>query len=325
MLDIIKKFLTLGAVEQQNTPNGTTSRITNQVLLDELVEHFEHQMKELSARNRLLYPMSFNILMHPTDYTTTKDSLPFVLPEVVAAFYDVIKRHKVKNGKEMNYAPAAKYWYFQFSACQINVKTGMKDFIKQGEIVTTANLTTFDIKNIRQGNIRSEANIRLSVKCQNSNTNDNNINMDALLGLNILSEGVYTFDYDKTLNEDTRVIEAASNLKSSGIAQLRWMADNGQYLVYDMMDSYIDISGPADTRDTRNICHVENDAVGVSHVQIKYDQASQMFHLAAYAKTRLNTHEVPISSGGNPIWVILPRTNSKIFINDAVSIEFNAK
>ena len=148
--------------------------------------------------------------------------------------------------------------------------------------------------------------------------------MDALLGMEILSEGAYSFQFDKNLNEDTSLIIASSDLPSKGFATLRWTGNDGHDRVFDMHAMYIDISGIADKRESTNICHIDNDAVSTSHVQIKYDPATQTFSLAAYDKVRLNSREVPLSVGGNPKWVLLPKLHSKIFINDAVSVEFNA-
>lgn len=316
-------FFTVGT--DQENQNRKASKVTNKVLYNELVQHFNEQIDELSVGKRLLYPMSFNILMHPDDYYSTRESLPFVLPEVVSGFYASIKEKAKSFGEGVNFAPPAIYWFFQFSACQIAEKAGKEDFIKRGEIITTGSLTTFDIRKAQQGYVRQEANVHLSVKCQNSNTNKNNINMDALLGMDILSEGAYTFDFDKNLESDTSRISAASNLQRKKLAELRWVAEDGNYKVYDMVDNYIDISGSAETRTTSNILKVESNAVIVSHVQIKYDAQAKTFSLAAYEKTRLNSREVPLSvTGGVPQWVPLPKFNSRIFINDTISIEFNA-
>lgn len=327
IIDILKTALSLGAIEPKDgTRNQKSSKITNKILLKELVTHFSEQMEDLSVGKRLLYPMSFNILMHPDDYNRTKEALPFVLPEVVSAFYASIKRKRDAFNGELNYAPPATYWFFQFSACQIGERDGVDDFIKAGEIITTGSLTTFDIRKAQiGGGTRQETNYHLSVKCQNSNTNDNNINMNALLGMEIISDGAYTFNFDKTLNEDASRITADSNLLGGELATLRWAADNGNINVYDMHDPYIDISGITDTRTTNNIVKIQSNAVQISHVQIKYDQSTQTFYLAAYAKTRLNGREVPISSVGiTPQWIVLPKFNSKIFINDSISVEFNA-
>lgn len=325
-MGFFKKLIEKGAVEpDQGADRKKTgpSKITNKILLNELVDHFEQSIDELSVGRRLLYPMSFNILMHPDDYNLTKESFPFVLPEVISCFYASIKKEMNKYRDGVNYAPPATYWFFQFSACKFGEEDGQEKLIQRGKVITTGSLTTFDIQKAQSGDVRSEANIQLSVKCQNSNVNDNNINMDMLLGMDILSEGTYKFNFDKNMNEDTNVINAASTNQEKGWATLRWSEGNNN-MTYTMLDTYIDISGSAEKRTTRNICPVKSDAVVVSHVQIRYDQVTQTFQLAAFAKTRLNSREVPLSMGGTPNWVNLPKFNSRLFLNDAVSIEFNA-
>ena len=322
--EFLKNVLSLGTVEPSSDkkPQGS-SKITNKILLKELVEHFNDQMEELSLPRRLLYPMSFNILMHPEDYNQTKESLPFVLPEVVSEFYASIRKRSEANGSGVNFTPPATYWFFQFSACRFGQHDGNEDLLERGKIITTASLTTFDIQKAQQGNVRSEANIHLSVKCQNSNTNDNNINMEALLGMDILSEGAYKFNFDRNMREDANAIAAAANAQEKGWATLRW-TEGDRRKTYTMLDNYIDISGSAETRQGRNICPINSDAVEVGHVQIKFEPMTQTFQLAAYAKTRLNQREVPLSMVGTPNWVSLPKFNSRLFLNDSVSIEFNA-
>lgn len=321
--EILKKVLSLGVIDSEPVnKRRINSKITNKMLLQELVTHFEQSMDELSVGRRLLYPMSFNILMHPDDYNQTKESFPFVLPEVVSQFYALIKKEKNKYNDGVNCTPPATYWFFQFSACRFAEDNGNESLLERGKIITTGSLTTFDIQKA-QNNVRSEANVKLSVKCQNSNVNDNNINMDALLGMDILSEGSYKFNFDKNMDEDTNSIAASANAREKGWATLRW-SEGPTNKTYPMLDTYINISGSDETRTTRNICQIKSDAVAVSHVQIRYDQTTQTFQLAAWAKTRLNTREVPLSTGNAPTWIDLPKFNSKLFLNDAVSIEFNA-
>lgn len=317
--EVLKKVLSLGTIEsEKNNQKNNVPEITNKILLQELVTHFEQVMDKKSVGRRILFPMSFNILMHPDDYNETKESLPFVLPEVVSAFYAAIKREKKKYSQEMNAAPPATYWFFQFSACRFGGQEGLERLLERGKLITTGNLTTFDIQNIH-----SEANVQLSMKCQNSDVNANNINREALRGIDILSEGTFKFNFDKNMNEDTNVINASSTTQEHGWATLRW-SEGVNHKTYTMLDTYIVISGSADKRTTRNICPIQSDAVTVSHVQIRYDQATQTFQLAAWAKTRLNTREVPLSTGNAPTWIDLPKFNSKLFLNDAVSVEFNA-
>lgn len=320
----MKKVLTLGLIEpDEGKKEKGVQKITNRLLLKELVTHFQQRMEELSFDGRVLYPMSFNILMHPDDYSETKESLPFVLPEVVSQFYSKIKEEKAKYPEGVNYAPPATYWFFQFTACQFGEKDGVETLIERGKIITTGNLTTFDIKKAVADNTYSEQNYHLSVKCQNSDTNANNINMEALKGMDILSDGTYTFNFDKKMSEDARKIQSGINKQKNGWATLQWM-DGSTSNTFVMLDTYIDVSGSEETRTTRNICRISSEDVAVSHIQIQYDPSSQIFLLAAYAKTRLNGREVPISSNASPEWVQLPKFNSKILLNDKVNVAFNA-
>ena len=84
--------------------------LTNKVLLNELTSHFKTMLENESVGQRMLYPMSFNILMASADYEERRQSLPFVLPEVVANFYRIIESMKTQYP---NYTPPAKYWFFQ--------------------------------------------------------------------------------------------------------------------------------------------------------------------------------------------------------------------
>ena len=145
--------------------------------------------------------------------------------------------------------------------------------------------------------------------------------MEALRGVDILGEGTFRFNFDKKMNEDSRNITAVG--QESGWATLRWSegAVNKTYIMYD---TYIEISGSAETRKGRHICPINSDAVSAGHVHIRYDQQSQTFQLAAWAKIRLNQREVPLSDDNTIRWVSLPRFKSNLFLNDAVHIDFNA-
>ena len=311
------------AVDSSAGKQNNFTEITNQILLKELVEHFEQSMDKLSVGKRILYPMSFNILMHPDDYEMTKESFPFLLPEVISEFYASIKKKKRSYPDGANFAPPATFWFFQFSGCRIVADNGTDKLIERGKIITTGSLTTFDIQKAQGGNLVSEANVHLSVKCQNSNVNANNINMQALLGMDIISEGTFRFNFDMSLNESSETIKSSDTSQIRGLATLKW-SEQYSTKIYTMIDNYIDISGKEEKRNTSNICRIDSDAVGVSHVQIRYNPNDRTFEIAAFGKTRLNTRELTISSGGNPVWCNLPKTNSKIFINDTINVEFNA-
>lgn len=323
-MGIIKKILEglrpSSEVEGEKTKgNKTASRVTNKTLYKELVEHFKIEMEDLSVGRRILYPMSFNILLFPDDYDRVGESLPFILPEVIAGFYAAIKAKK-NSMKESDATPPATYWFFQFASSKVKTEDSQESFIKPGEIVTVGHLTTFDIKKAQQGT-RTE-NTRLSVKCQNSNVNQNNINQDALLGMEILTNNAYTFNFDRSMSEKLSDIQSTQRSGDNALASLSY-SDGASVVHLNMLDDLVILSGPGEKRNMENILIINNDSVDVGHVQIRYVKETNKFQLCAYSKTRLNMREVPISVGGVPVWKDMSY-NSDIFLNDEVNVKFRA-
>ncbi len=181
-------------------------------------------------------------------------------------------------------------------------------------------LTTFDIKKAQQGT-RTE-NARLSIKCQNSNVNQNNINQDALLGMEILTNNAFTFNFDKKMSEKLADIESSQRNRNNALASLTY-SDGPSNVHLAMLDELVTLSGPKETRNMDNILIINNEAVQVGHVQIRYVKETNKFQLCAYAKTRLNQREVPLSVGGVPVWKDMSY-NSDIFLNNEVNVKFRA-
>ncbi len=294
------------------------SKVTNKILYNELIEHFKVDMEELSVGRRILYPMSFNILLHPSDYDRVGESLPFILPEVVAGFYAAIKAKKASM-QESDATPPATYWFFQFASSKVKTEDDQESFIKPGEIVTVGRLVTFDIK--AQKGMRTE-NLGLSIKCQNSNVNQNNINQEALLGMEILTNNAFMFNFDKNMSEKLGDIQSSQRGGNNALATLTY-SDGTTNVHLKMLDDLVILSGPQETRNMENIMIINSEAVEVGHVQIRYVKEANKFQLCAYSKTRLNMREVPLSVGGVPIWKDMS-FNSDIFLNDEVNVKFKA-
>ena len=300
--------------------NNFKSKVTNKILYNELIEHFETDMEELSVGRRILYPMSFNILLHPDDYNRVGQSLPFILPEVIAGFYASIKK-KSKSILESDSTNPATYWFFQFASSSVKTIDNQESFITPGEIVTVGHLTTFDIKKAQQGT--RSANMKLSVKCQNSNVNDNNINQEALLGMDILTNNTFTFNFDKSMSQKLNDIKSSQRGGGEDTLATLTYSEGAVNVHLNMIDDLVIVSGPEEKRNMENILIVNNSEVKVGHIQIRYVKESNKFQLCAYAKTRLNMREVPLSNGGAPIWKDMSY-NSDIFLNNSVNIKFRA-
>ena len=266
--------------------------------------------------------MSFNILMDPVDYNNRRQSLPFVLPQVVSAFYGIIDDMRQEYP---DYTPPAKYWYFQFSACQLGtIQTGDPTplIVRKGHITTVATLLTFDIKD---ANVSVNNNTRVSIKLDDSDVMNNvNVNWNAIKNLDVLSDGVFTYNFDNTLSRDTKRIADNSNMAEvNGIAELSY-SKSGRNYHFIMKDHLIHISGKNEMRKGRSFFILESPDIKDSHVQIKYLPSEKKFQLAAYGQTKLNNRRIIESSGGDVYWYDLAN-HSSIFINDEISVKFEIK
>ena len=318
----VNKILRIFRPDQRKAPgisaNGN-SKVNNKVLYKELIAHFKEEMEELSVNRRILYPMSFNILLHPDDYDIVGESLPYILPEVVAGFYAAIKQ-KCADIPGADATNPARYWFFQFASSRVKSDEEGESFIVPGEIVTVGHLTTFDIKVAQQ--MSATDNIKLSVKCQNSNVNQNNVNQEALLGMDILTNNAFTFNFDKSMSESLADINSSQRGQESAFATLTYSV-GGTNIHFSMLDDLLIISGSGESRRMENIMKIDSDAVAVGHVQIRYVEETNRFQICAYSDTRLNMREIPLSTGGVPIWKDMSY-NSNIFLNGEINIRFEA-
>lgn len=300
------------------------NRGINKVIAEELTTHFKQFMDAETVDNRILYPMSFNILMHESDYNRAKESVPFILPTIISKFYSLIKTQVAEKektyGTVVDSSNPATYWFFQFSACKFAEHNDITKFLEKGAPITICKLTTLDIKKIIKEESENDQDVGLSIKVPQSNVIRNNINMDALHGIDILGDGTFSYYFDKNMSQDLNTIKTFST-NTTFKAQLRWPLSPTPWF---MLDNYIEITGGTDNRNLRHICRIENNAICVPHVAIRYEPQTQTFELAAWAKTRINERNVPLSDKSSPIWVPLPRHNSTLFLNDTFKIEFNA-
>lgn len=296
----------------------TVCRMTNNIFYQELINHFKMDMEELSVGRRILYPMSFNILLHPDDYDRVKESFSFILPEVIAGFYAAIKQ-KIGGRTECDATNPATYWFFQIAASEWKSEGTLDLKINPGDIVTVSHLTNFDIK-AQQGVHSTDT--RLSIKCNNSNVNATNLNKEALKGMEILTNNAFSFNFLKNMSEKLADIEDSRRGNNYTLATLTY-SDGKKKVSIPMLDDIVTISGPKETREMDNILIINNDAVEIGHVQIRYLKEENKFQLCAYAPTRLSMKEVPLSFGGAPDWKNMAY-HCNIFLNSIVNITFEA-
>lgn len=325
-----------GIVAHNPEPGPKGGGITNEDLLREMANVFELRLKEESVRKRMLFPMCFNVLMHKDDYYNRKDALAMVLHEVVSEFYSIIKKN---SNKYPNFVPPAKNWYFQFSPCQVETLTledGSDLKIEKGHLTITARL--FSTTEAETDTVDMEANTRVSIKCQNSRLMGTaNINWEALVGIDMLSEGVFKCKFDKNLDEvksgsvipfppisgphsePNPVPEPLSGPKD---AYAKLMYDfEGACLSYMMRGQQVFISGFTGQEKKPEVFYVKNDTIADPHVAIRYLENEAKFQIAAFGKARLNGRTMNVSTEEAPEWRDIPN-KSKIFMNDVLTVRF---
>ncbi len=296
-------------------PNG----ITNQQLLDQLLDHFTQALLTESVGSKMLYPMSYNVLMHADDYNSRIQALPFVLPEVVSSFY---RRINEMRAKFPNFNPPARYWFFQFTGCNIdNIPQGENVLnIQKGRLTTIAQLLTADDSDVSGTSI--EANVNVSIKIEGSDVmKGTNIDTEALKSLDMVSDNIFKFKFDHTLDGDTERIRAYSNME---LAELSYTDGSFNYK-FTMKDNLIHVSGNNEMRNTQDIFKVKNDHLINSHVQIKHDPFDQKFYIAAYGPTNVNGKALELSQGGDLKWHPLAHNSSIFFPQAMIGITFKIK
>lgn len=317
---MLKKILDFFAPKpSMNAPAGSEV-LSNKVLLAELREHFKSELDKLSVGDRMLYPMSFKILLHHEDYDNVRESFPFILPEVVKEFYKVI-RSMTKTYSD--YTPPAKDWVFQFSPCRVedvNLSDGKVVLVKKGHITTVASLMAVDI---RQKNVSVAANTRVSIKLQDAGVmNDVNINWEAISRIDIISENYFRCKFDPTLNPQTVKFENSSSSEAAkAVLSYEKSGVTTSFMIYDNL---VEISGPEAVKNSPKIFRIEGTSLLAPHVWIKYNPESKRFQIAAYGKALVSSRELEVSQPGMPKWYPLAN-NSKILINDEVSVRFEIR
>lgn len=290
----------------------------------QLLEHFQSELEELSLGQRMLYPMSFNILMHPDDLAQVQQSLPFIFPEIVVQFYKVIESRRQEYPK---YKSPAKHWVFMVSSSEVDkipTTAGGELLIQRGKLTTIATLYTTNLNNnggMSGGNVSVDQNVRVSVRLDNSNVTDyGDINID-MTEASILGQNKFIYPFNANLPSDSDDILSID--KMNAIATLTYSMGGSNY-TYLMKDPDIFISGKNDKRDDYDVLKIDNPNIMNTHAQIRFLSDTRKFQIAVYGKTRLNGRSLTETQDSNVIWHDLAN-NSDIFINDEVTLRFEVK
>lgn len=345
MKSFLKKVQNWFLAEPENDDalmrNADEKNISNQVIFDELIEHFSEILKKESFAGKMLFPMSFNILLTPDDLEDRKQAIPYLIPIILKGFYNIINNTKETSAYK-DYEPTAPEWYIQFSSCGIskvsyaaakhqiesdtpatlkaeNAPQKEMLLIRKGHIATAASLRTF---NLRDAKGTSDSSVRLSLKLDKSEViTESNINIKALRGVDVISDTIFRSKFDVSLPQDVKKIENSITTETTDcIARLKYFEGDDPKVFY-MSEKQLFISGKYEIRSGRTYLKIEDAEIQDNHVAIKYISSENKFKITAFGPTNLDGVEMDISKGGNITYVDLPDKTS-IFMNNSVKVFF---
>lgn len=111
-MGMINLFKRMFSMDESLVPDT----LTNQRVLDEMIELFSQQLRYRSVRKTMIFPMTFILYVHPSDYENLKESFPIFFPEVVDGFYEVVRKsiplsgRMQRSGMHTSFLASPKMW-----------------------------------------------------------------------------------------------------------------------------------------------------------------------------------------------------------------------
>ncbi|MDR0834583.1 MAG: hypothetical protein LBN93_10460 [Candidatus Symbiothrix sp.] len=307
--NIAKVFVPNG--DNGNVKVNKPGELTRQQLVDQIVEHFRLGFAEETTDESMLYPTSFNIVLHPDDYAKRQQGFAQSAKDSAKKFHEFLK------GKLVHYPdhiPHATYWHFQFSSYD-----DKENVAGEAIIMSTLYSTDFSAADIKPG-----ANIRATIKPVGSLTTESyNMNKDALLGMDVVNKDQFRINFDKdfgALKSETIRTNNIQDMEDNAYAILQFK-EGPIFKSYFMIDPQIEISGVHDTRTGTKFLKLNSDEVINGHVMIKFE--TNAFKIAAFGDTKLNSRPLTLSQGGDIVWYDLAKLSS-LLINDSLIVDFKA-
>lgn len=326
-MGILKSFLDRFKPKKGNPeiikPNpAEPSELTNQKMVDELCEHFEYVMRKESFEDVVVFPTYFKVLLTSSDYESRKSMFKIIVPKVIQKYYGIIRKYKEKYPESLI---KVKYWLFQFSPCPVDEveNNGTSLLVRQGHVTSIAEIESPDVAGSASSPAMSFNPGRVSVRLDQSvvDFSQSNIDVSAIQGLEVLSEGEFRYKYDEELDDDLKTIDSKrmSNEREA-IAELRMSTSGGNY-TFDIYDSLVYVSGQNDKRKGSSFIKLPVESLPDSCLQIKH-VGNGRFQIAAFATAVLNQKPMKESQGGAMQWENLPN-NSSILLDNSIGLSFH--
>lgn len=324
----IKSVLIGKNADNELEPTGATSApkpITNQELENKVFAVYKKRFSEESTEFSMVYPTCFRIYLHSADFKARQDAFPVVARDLQKYF---CKYNRENMNRYEDNKPTSPVWLFQFVEFKEGTMVGDTESIELGEVYTITTLYSEKFSK-EVSNIANESGVTLTKNPKNSiNPQErNNVNLNAFLEMDMEDGNRYRIKISENYEEVTATPRSEDKTQISETDSIAYLICDKGFIAgksrgnkYNITTNYLFLSGKEDTRQGVQYAKVDYN-LPTDIVQIKYENG--VFFIAAFGKVRLNGALVPKSEGA-PNWQPL-FNNSKILIEDEVSIEFKIK
>ena len=290
--------------------------LTNNDMLNELVDCFDGSCKTESVGASLVFNMHFLVILHPDVYEQRLPSFPVVVKEAVKLFYKKLQAYK-KNFEELS--PVSSHWQFRFGPAT--------DF--NGETISPYDMRVVGmLTGIRTGSMGAERRhtAKVTMKSKATNVFDKmDINLDVLRHIHFAESGNFTvkFSNDLTLGGGSLLRQARNS--DNGFARIEYfLGDKNKSDVYIMKDTEIVIARrEPENQGYNNYLLIDSTYVSNPHARIRLNEATGKFQIAAFSanETRVNEVVITRSEVSMPRWFDL-EPQSQILLNGIITLEF---
>lgn len=334
----------------------TTTTITNDRILAELIRCFEASLNRESIGTSLLFDAHFVIILHPTSYAERMAALPVIVNEAVKAFYDRIASRKKKSD---NIVTVASHWHFKFGpGTEFDGRT-----LTPTDVEVIGSLTGASLENDSMPNAPVGGNLKATRKVKNTNVYQKlDLNLPSFGHIDFRESGAFAVRIDPALfptrpeptlkstpapsdkpqpDAPVSLVAPVANqpvsppqsppqlapVRPDSLARIDcFMADQNTEETYWMKDREVVIARrEPDNEAFANYIRLVSPYVSNPHARIRYDATTGQFQLASFSQheTRLNEQTVARSEPGSPVWVSLP-SPSQILLNGIVTLSFQS-
>ncbi len=307
-----------GTLKNWLVPEGKEepSSITNNDILRELFQCFDHSCNTESVGSSLLFNMHFLIILHPDVYEQRLPSLPVVVKEAVKLFYKKLQASR-KHYEDLS--PVSSHWQFKFGPATdfngerigkfdirvIGMLTGLKTGAQTGDRKQTAKVT---------------------IKSKATNVFDKmDLNLDVLRHIHFAESGNFTVKFSNELSlGGGSFLKQARNM-DSGFARIDYfLGDKNKGDTYVMKDTEIVIARKEpENQGYSNYLLLDSNYVSNPHARIRLNESTGKFQIASFSvhETRVNEVVIARSDAASPSWFDL-EPKSQILLNGIVTLEF---